>query len=101
MRETKEALEEEAKISYDSVEWWKSEMSSLIARSEEVEEQDGSPEYEEQMDAIRLQMNYLLCKGEWENKQIFSLQQKINKYEADKSFGGFELLDKKTKKRKK
>tara|TARA_R100001377_G_C3128856_1_gene88576 strand:- start:79 stop:384 length:306 start_codon:yes stop_codon:yes gene_type:complete len=101
MRETKEELEEEAKICYQSIEWWKSEMSSLIARSDELEEQDGSPEYEDKMDAIRLQMNYLLYKGEWENKQIFSLQQRISKYKASKPFGTFQLLDKKPKKRKK
>jgi|TARA_R110000824_G_scaffold204652_2_gene389411 hypothetical protein len=100
MSETREELEEDAKICYDSIEWWKAEMSSLINRSDKLEEQESHPEYEEKMDAIRLQMNYLLYKGEWENKYIFHLQKRINKYKAGKSFGNFQLLDKKTKKRK-
>jgi len=101
MSETREALEEEALISHDSIEWWKAEMSALIARSDKLEEEPDHPEYEDRMDDLRLQMNYLLVKGEWENKHIHSLQQKINKYKANKSFGGFELIDKKTRKRKK
>ncbi len=101
MSETKQSLEREALISYDSIEWWKSEMSALIVRSDKLEEEPDHPEYEEKMDALRLQMNYLLIKGEWENKHIYSLQQKINKYKANKSFGNFELVDKKPKKRKK
>tara|TARA_R100000008_G_C3522201_1_gene134627 strand:+ start:345 stop:656 length:312 start_codon:yes stop_codon:yes gene_type:complete len=95
MNHLREELEEEAKITHASIEWWRSEMSSLINKSEILEAKgEDHPEFEAKMEKIRLQMNYLIYKGEWENKQLFKLQQKINKYQANKSF---EFIEKKTR----
>ena len=100
MNEIREVLEEEAKICHESIEWWKKEMSSLINKSEALEAKgEDSPDFDAKMEKIRLKMNYLLYKGEWENKQLFELQKKINKFEADKSFGNFKLLNKKKKRK--
>jgi hypothetical protein len=96
---TQEALKEEAKICHASIEWWKKEMSSLINESDELEE-NPQPDFEGKMDDIREKMNYLLFKGEWENKQLFILQQKINKFEAEKPFENFELVEKNRRKKK-
>ena len=107
---TRELLQEEARICHESIEWWKNEMSSLINESDEMEENPSDyPDFEERMEQIRAQMNYLLLKGEWENKELFKLQQKINKFraeepfsEADDPFESFKLIQKKEKlKRKK
>jgi len=51
------------------------------------------------MDKIRTQMNYLIHKGRWENQQIFELQKRINKFETEKAFGNFKLIEKKKKKK--
>jgi len=96
---TQEALKEEAKICHASIEWWKKEMSALINESDELEE-NPQLDFEEKMDGIREKMNYLLFKGEWENKQLFILQQKINKFEAEKPFENFELVEKNRRKKK-
>ena len=80
-----ETLREEAKICHASIEWWKKEMSALINQSDTLEENPQDyPDFENRMEGIREKMNYLLLKGEWENKQLFILQQKINKFEAEK-----------------
>ncbi len=94
-----EALREEAKICHASIEWWKKEMSALISQSDALEENpEDHPYFEERMDGIREKMNYLLLKGEWENNQLFILQQKINKFEAEKPFENFELVEKNKRK---
>jgi hypothetical protein len=98
----RENLKEEAKICHASIEWWKKEMSALISQSDELEENPQDyPDFEDRMDAIRKKMNYLLFKGEWENKQLFILQNKINKFEAERPFENFELIEKNKRKRKK
>ena len=97
------ALEGQAKTCHESIEWWKTEMSALINESDAMEENPHNyPDYEDRMENIRLKMNYLLFKGEWENKQLFLLQEKINKFKAEKPYENFELIEKKEKfKRKK
>ena len=37
MSETREKLKEQAKITQESIEWWKQEMSGLISQSEILE----------------------------------------------------------------
>ena len=97
-----EALREEAKICQASIEWWKKEMSALINESDRLEENPQDYlDFEDRMDGIREKMNYLLFKGEWENKQLFILQQKINKFEAERPFENFELVEKNRRKKKK
>jgi predicted RNase H-like nuclease (RuvC/YqgF family) len=99
MSETREQLQEQAKNTHESIEWWKKEMSTLISHSEHWETKgEDHPFYEEKMSAIREKMNYLITKGEWENKNLAALENKINKYETSKAFGNFELIQKKKKK---
>ena len=98
----KETLKEEAKICHASIEWWKKEMSALINQSDALEENPQDYlDFEDRMDGIREKMNYLLLKGEWENNQLFILQQKINKFEAERPFENFELVEKNKRKKKK
>ena len=100
MSQTREELEVEAKICHDSIEWWKKEMSSLINKTELLEAKgEDHPDFEIKMDQIRTQMNYLIHKGRWENQQIFELQKRINKFETEKAFGNFKLIEKKKKKK--
>lgn len=102
MSETRQKLQKEAEITHDSIEWWKAEMSALIKRTDHWEEKgEGDPRYIREMNKIQEQMNYLLCKGEWENSHLLNLQGKINKYESDKAFSNFELIEKKSVKKKK
>jgi 1,2-phenylacetyl-CoA epoxidase PaaB subunit len=97
-----EALKEQAKTCHASIEWWKKEMSALIKESDILEENpEEHSDFEERMDNIRAKMNYLLFKGEWENKQLFILQDKINKFESEKPFENFELVEKNKRKKKK
>lgn len=99
MSETREQLQIEAKITHDSIEWWKKEMSALINRTEHWEAQgEDHASYDKEMDKIRTKMNYLIVKGQWENTQLLSLQQKINKFESSQAFNNFELIEKKKKK---
>ena len=99
MSETREKLKEQAKITQESIEWWKQEMSGLISQSEFLEAKgEDYPSYEKKMAAIKEKVNYLIHKGQWENKNLMFLESKINKYETDKAFGNFELIEKKKKK---
>tara|TARA_Y100000592_G_C5434698_1_gene300150 strand:- start:1024 stop:1323 length:300 start_codon:yes stop_codon:yes gene_type:complete len=99
MSETREKLKEQAKITQESIEWWKQEMSALISQSEFLEAKGVDyPSYEKKMSTIKEKMNYLIHKGQWENKNLMLLEGKINKYETDKAFGNFELIQKKKKK---
>ena len=99
MSETREQLQSAAKITHDSIEWWKKEMSTLITRTEHWEAQgEDHASYNKEMEEIHANMNYLLKKGQWENTQLLSLQQKINKFESSQAFNNFELIEKKKKK---
>ena len=99
MSETREKLKEQAKITQESIEWWKQEMSALISQSEFLEAKGVDySSYEKKMSTIKEKMNYLIHKGQWENKNLMLLEGKINKYETDKAFGNFELIQKKKKK---
>ena len=84
--EADKELRARAKILHDSIQWWKGQMAFWVNKAEEWENNDHDPYYEEAMEEVSHAMNYLILKGEWENKELEKLENKIAQSEILKAF---------------
>jgi hypothetical protein len=83
MEEIKSKLKKEAEMLHDTIGWWKAEMLKVMSECSKMEDKNASGEYsveefEIAKEDLQNKLKYLLLKGEWENRELQSFQNKVD-----------------------
>tara|TARA_R110002020_G_scaffold464865_1_gene685953 strand:- start:728 stop:1087 length:360 start_codon:yes stop_codon:yes gene_type:complete len=86
MQELKNKLKEEAQMLHDTIEWWKVEMHKVMSDCSSMERKysKGEFDYDElqtSKENLEDRLQYLLLKGEWENRELAAFHKKLQSLE--------------------
>ncbi len=86
MQELKSRLKEEAQMLHDTIEWWKVEMHKVVSDCSSMERKYSRGELDKEefhslKENLENRLQYLILKGEWENRELAAFQNKLQSLE--------------------